>query len=34
MERGGGMRYDWDEGKRRQNLKDHGVDFTAVYRFE
>lgn len=31
MERGRGMR---DEGKRRQNLKDHGVDFTAVYRFE
>jgi hypothetical protein len=33
MEWGGGMRYNWDEDKRRQNLKDHGVDFTAVYRF-
>jgi uncharacterized DUF497 family protein len=28
------MRYDWDERKRRRNLKDHSVDFTAVYRFE
>jgi uncharacterized DUF497 family protein len=28
------MRYDWDETKRRQNLTDHDVDFTAVYRFE
>jgi uncharacterized DUF497 family protein len=28
------MRYLWDEGKRRQNVRDHGVDFAAVYRFE
>lgn len=28
------MRYDWDENKRRQNLREHGVDFTAVHRFE
>ena len=34
MDRDGGMRYGWDEGKRRQNVKSHGVDFTAVYRFE
>jgi len=27
------MRYGWDEGKRRQNLKEHRVDFTAVYQF-
>ena len=28
-----GMRYGWNEGKRRQNLRDHSVDFTAVYEF-
>jgi uncharacterized DUF497 family protein len=28
------MRYGWDETKRRRNLKHHGIDFTAVYRFE
>jgi uncharacterized protein len=28
-----GMRYGWDEGKRQQNLRNHGVDFTAVYQF-
>ena len=28
------MRYGWDENKRRQNLKDHGVDFTAVHGFD
>jgi uncharacterized DUF497 family protein len=27
------VRYGWDENKRRQNLKSHGVDFKAVYRF-
>jgi uncharacterized protein len=27
------MRYDWDEGKRGQNLDKHGVDFTTVYQF-
>jgi uncharacterized DUF497 family protein len=27
------MRFDWDEAKRRQNIKAHGIDFTAVYRF-
>jgi uncharacterized DUF497 family protein len=34
MERGGDIRYAWDETKRRRNRKDHGVDFTAAYRFE
>jgi uncharacterized DUF497 family protein len=28
-----GMRYDWDEVKRRQNVNKHGVDFPAVYQF-
>ena len=28
------MHYGWDEAKRRQNLKAHGVDFSAVYQFE
>jgi uncharacterized protein len=27
------MRYGWDENKRQENLRKHGVDFTAVYRF-
>ena len=27
------MRYGWDENKRRQNLRNHGIDFTAVHRF-
>ena len=22
------MRYDWDEGKRRSNLRKHGIDFA------
>jgi uncharacterized protein len=33
MDRMRGMRYGWDEGKRRQNVSNHGVDFTAVYEF-
>ena len=28
------MRYSWDEGKRRQNVRSHGVDFTAAYQFD
>ena len=28
------MRYGWHETKRRANLKEHGLDFTAVYGFE
>jgi uncharacterized DUF497 family protein len=28
------MRFGWDETKRRQNLKSHGVDFRAAYHFE
>jgi hypothetical protein len=28
------MRYGWDEAKRRGNIRQHGVDFTAVERFE
>ena len=27
------MRYGWDEAKRRANIENHGVDFTAVFRF-
>jgi len=27
------VRYGWDEGKRQLNLRNHGVDFAAVYRF-
>ena len=27
------MRYNWDEGKRRENVKSHGVDFSAIYQF-
>jgi len=26
------MRFTWDESKRRQNLKDHGLDFIDVPR--
>lgn len=26
------MRYTWDEAKRRQNLKDHGLDFVDAER--
>ena len=26
--------YIWDEAKRKANLRDHKIDFTAVYRFE
>ncbi len=26
--------YEWDEGKRRANLKDRGVDFAAAARFD
>ena len=22
------MRFEWDEAKRQQNLKDHGIDFV------
>ena len=28
------MRFDWDQGKRRQNLKAHGIDFLTVHRFK
>ena len=28
------MRCGWDETKRRQNLRAHGVDFTAVSHFD
>ena len=28
------MRYDWDEGKRRQNLREDGIDFSSVHHFE
>src|SRR5262245_4103255 len=28
------IRYAWDETKRRVNIERHGVDFTAVHRFE
>jgi uncharacterized DUF497 family protein len=28
------MRYGWDETKRRQNLRAHGVDFTAADHFD
>lgn len=24
------MRFEWDEAKRRSNLRDHGIDFTVV----
>lgn len=24
------MRFEWDEAKRRGNLRDHGIDFAAV----
>jgi hypothetical protein len=26
--------YDWDEAKRKINLREHKIDFTAVYRFD
>ena len=26
------MRFEWDEAKRLQNLKDHGVDFVDAYK--
>lgn len=26
--------YDWDEAKRRINLRDHRTDFTAAYEFD
>lgn len=28
------MSYEWDESKRTNNLRKHGVDFEAVYRFD
>jgi uncharacterized protein len=28
-----GMRYGWDEGQRQLNLRNHGIDFAAVYQF-
>jgi len=28
------MIYEWDENKRLQNIKQHGVDFYSVYEFE
>jgi uncharacterized DUF497 family protein len=28
------MAYEWDEEKRKANVKTHGVDFTAVAAFE
>jgi uncharacterized DUF497 family protein len=27
------MRFTWDEGKRKRNLKDHGLDFVDEQRF-
>jgi uncharacterized DUF497 family protein len=24
------MQFEWDEAKRRSNLRDHGIDFMAV----
>ena len=27
------MRYGWDENKRQENLRKHGVDFTAIHSF-
>ena len=27
------MRYGWDEDKRRENLRKHGVDFAAIHSF-
>jgi len=29
----GAVRYVWDEAKRAANLLDHGIDFSAAYRF-
>jgi uncharacterized protein len=26
--------YEWDEEKRKLNMRDHGIDFAAVYDFE
>ena len=26
------MRFEWDEAKRLQNLKDHGVDFVDAHK--
>ena len=28
------MGYEWDEGKRLENLRKHGVDFAAIERFD
>lgn len=28
------MRYDWDEDKRQQNVREHGIDFSSVHHFE
>lgn len=30
----GAVQYTWDEAKRAANTADHGIDFTAAYRFE
>ena len=27
-------KYEWDENKRRENLKKHRVDFSAIYNFD
>lgn len=34
MDRRRDVRYGWNEAKRRANLENHGVDFTAVHVFE
>jgi len=28
------MHYEWDDNKRKQNLKQHGVDFYSAYEFD
>lgn len=34
MVRGEARVYDWDEDKRWLNIRNHGIDFAAVYDFE
>jgi uncharacterized DUF497 family protein len=34
VERSGGVRYGWDENKRRENLRRRGIDFTSIAAFE
>ncbi len=31
---GGGITYEWDNSKRDNNIAKHGVDFTAMQRFD